>query len=35
MTAYLIMRVEVPEGDRKHFDHWYQVEHLPKAGQHG
>lgn len=31
MTAYLIVRAEVPEGDRKSFDHWYQVEHLPEA----
>lgn len=35
MTAYLIVRAEVPEGDRKRFDQWYQVKHLPEAGQHG
>lgn len=31
MTAYLIVRAEVPEGDRKAFDHWYQTEHLHEA----
>ncbi len=31
MTAYLIVRAEVPVGDRKAFDHWYQTEHLPEA----
>ena len=31
MTAYLIVRAEVPEADRKAFDHWYESEHLPDA----
>jgi hypothetical protein len=31
MTAYLIVRAEVPEADREAFDHWYQTEHLPDA----
>ena len=31
MTAYLIVRAEVPEGDRDAFDRWYQAEHLPDA----
>ncbi len=31
MTAYLIVRAEVPEADRDAFDHWYETEHLPDA----
>jgi len=31
MTAYLIVRAEVPEGDRAAFDRWYAEEHLPDA----
>jgi hypothetical protein len=31
MTAYLIVRAEVPETDRDAFDHWYATEHLPDA----
>ena len=31
MTAYLIVRAEVPEGDRAAFDRWYADEHLPDA----
>jgi hypothetical protein len=31
MTAYLIVRAEVPEADREAFDLWYQDEHLPDA----
>ncbi|MEM7744930.1 MAG: hypothetical protein AAF409_14575 [Pseudomonadota bacterium] len=31
MTAYLIVRAEVPEADRAGFDTWYQDEHLPEA----
>ena len=31
MTAYLIVRAEVPEADRDRFDHWYETEHLPDA----
>ena len=31
MTAYLIVRAEVPEADRAAFDRWYQLEHLPDA----
>lgn len=31
MTAYLIVRAEVPEADREAFDHWYETEHLPDA----
>jgi len=31
MTAYLIVRAEVPEKDTAAFDHWYQTEHLPEA----
>ena len=31
MTAYLIVRAEVPEADRAAFDRWYETEHLPDA----
>ena len=31
MTAYLIVRAEVPEIDREAFDRWYETEHLPDA----
>lgn len=31
MAAYLIVRAEVPEADRKPFDYWYETEHLPDA----
>ncbi len=31
MTAYLIVRAEVAEGDREAFDKWYETEHLPDA----
>ena len=31
MTAYLIVRAEVPESDRDAFDRWYADEHLPDA----
>ena len=31
MTAYLIVRAEVPSGDRDAFDDWYETEHLPDA----
>ncbi len=31
MTAYLIVRAEVPESDRDAFDRWYAEEHLPDA----
>jgi hypothetical protein len=31
MTAYLIVRAEVPNADRDAFDHWYETEHLPDA----
>ena len=31
MTAYLIVRAEVPEADRDAFDAWYRAEHLPDA----
>jgi hypothetical protein len=31
MTAYLIVRAEVPDSDREKFDHWYETEHLPDA----
>lgn len=31
MTAYLIVRAEVPEADRDAFETWYQDEHLPDA----
>ena len=31
MTAYLIVRAEVPDADRDAFESWYQDEHLPDA----
>jgi hypothetical protein len=31
MTAFLIVRAMVPDGDRDKFDHWYETEHLPDA----
>ena len=31
MTAYLMVRAEVPESDRAAFDRWYADEHLPDA----
>lgn len=31
MTAFLIVRAEVPEADREAFDRWYENEHLPDA----
>ena len=31
MTAYLIVRAQVPEEEIDAFDHWYQTEHLPDA----
>lgn len=31
MTAFLIVRAEVPEADRAAFDRWYENEHLPDA----
>lgn len=31
MSAYLIVRAEVPEGDRAAFERWYETEHLPDA----
>ena len=31
MTAYLIVRSEVAEGDYDAFDNWYENEHLPDA----
>ena len=31
MTAYLIVRAEVPEADHDAFDKWYETEHLPDA----
>jgi hypothetical protein len=31
MTAYLIVRAEVPTADRAAFETWYQAEHLPDA----
>ena len=31
MTAYLIVRAEVPEAEQDAFDHWYESEHLPDA----
>jgi len=33
VTAYLIVRAEVPEADRAAFDKWYEDEHLPDAIQ--
>ena len=31
MSAYLIVRAEVPEADREAFERWYEAEHLPDA----
>ena len=31
MTAYFIVRAEVPEAERTAFDTWYETEHLPQA----
>jgi hypothetical protein len=31
MTAWLMVRAEVAEGDRAAFDEWYETEHLPDA----
>jgi len=31
MTACLMVRAQVPEGDRDAFDRWYETEHLPDA----
>lgn len=31
MSAYLIVRAEVPEAHRQAFDTWYEKEHLPDA----
>jgi len=31
MTAYLMVRADVPETDREAFDQWYATEHLPQA----
>ena len=31
MTAYFIVRAEVPEAERDAFDRWYETEHLPDA----
>ena len=31
MTAYLIVRADVPEADRDEFDRWYEAEHLSDA----
>lgn len=31
MTAFLIVRAQVPKDDRADFDAWYQNEHLPDA----
>ena len=31
MTAYLVVRAEVPEADRARFDEWYASDHLPWA----
>ena len=31
MSAYLIVRAEVPEADRTAFERWYETEHLPDA----
>lgn len=33
MSAYLIVRAEVPEADREAFERWYEAEHLPDAKQ--
>ena len=31
MPAYLVVRAEVAEADRRDFDDWYRTEHLPDA----
>ena len=31
LSAYLIVRAEVPEAHRQAFDTWYEKEHLPDA----
>ena len=31
MSAYLIVRAEVPAADRDAFEKWYMAEHLPDA----
>ncbi len=31
MSAFLIVRAEVPKSERDAFDHWYETEHLPDA----
>lgn len=31
MTAYLIVRAEVPDAEHDRFDEWYEKEHLPDA----
>ena len=31
--AYLVVRAEVAEADRRDFDEWYRSEHLPDAKQ--
>jgi hypothetical protein len=31
MTAYLMVRAQVPDADHDKFDHWYETEHLPDA----
>lgn len=31
MTAWIIIRAEVPEAGRDAFDRWYDAEHLPDA----
>jgi hypothetical protein len=33
MSAYLIVRAEVPEADRDAFEKWYEAEHLLDAKQ--
>jgi len=30
-NAYLVVRAEVAEADRRDFDEWYRAEHLPDA----
>jgi hypothetical protein len=32
-NAYLVVRAEVAEADRRDFDDWYRTEHLPDAKQ--
>jgi hypothetical protein len=31
--AYLVVRADVAEADRRDFDHWYHTEHLPDAAK--